>query len=110
MPRSRRGRRAVAGHGSHASGGGRVRLGVLRPDVGDFDECGEGGAEGLGVLPGTLDGLVDGLSAGLPVGGRLGSQGPPGAVHPGEFQVGQSGGQFTEGGEVGEFGGEVDGA
>lgn len=58
------------GHGAHgAAGGGGVGRGVLGADVGEFDEGGEGGAEGFGVFAGALDGFVDGLLAGLSVGG-----------------------------------------
>lgn len=57
-----------------------------------------------------MDGFVDCLLAGLAVDGRVGAQGPPGAVDAGEVEVGEAGGEFAEGGEVGEFGGDVDSA
>lgn len=66
------------------------------------------GAEGLGVFAGALDGFEHGLAAGLAVGGRGGAQGPPGAVDAGEFEVGEAGGEFAEGGEVVEFGRDGD--
>lgn len=99
---------AGEGHGAHTGLGGAVGLGVLGADVGEFDEGGEGGAEGLGVFAGALDGFADGLLAGLAVDGRVGAQGPPGAVDAGEVEVGEAGGEFAEGGEVDEFGGDVD--
>ena len=44
-------------------------LGGLRADVGEFDQGGQGGAQGFRVLAGALDGFPYGLLAGSPVGG-----------------------------------------
>lgn len=100
----------AVGHGAHAAGGLGVGLCVLGSDVGEFHECCECGAECFGVFACSLDGFFHGLLAGLSVGWRVGAQGPPGAVDAGEVQVGEAGGEFAEGGEVGEFGGDVDAA
>lgn len=62
---------SAEGHGAHhAAGGGHGDGGgVLGAEVGEFDEGGEVGAEGLGVFAGALDGFEYGLAAGFAVGG-----------------------------------------
>ncbi len=90
-------------------GGRRVGLGVLGADVGEFDEGGEGGAEGFGVFASPLDGFATACCRAWRWEGEWGA-GPPGAVDPGEVEVGEAGRQLAECGEVGEFGGEVDAA
>jgi hypothetical protein len=63
------------GHGAHAAAGGGwgEGLGAFCADVGEFDEGGEGGAQGFGVFAGPLDGFLYCLLAGVSVGWGVGS-------------------------------------